>query len=84
VLAAPTLTTYNVSKHFTSPRTWTDSWERRKRWKRDTRFGTWNVQSLNRAGYPTTVARGLVRFRLDLVCVQEVGWEKRETVLADD
>jgi hypothetical protein len=45
VLATPTLTTCNASKHFTSPRTWTDPWERRKRWKRDMRFGTWNVKA---------------------------------------
>jgi len=41
------------------------------------------VKSLYRAGSLTTVARGLVRFRLDLVGVQEVGWEKRDTVLAE-
>jgi len=40
VPATPALTTYIVSKHFTSPRTWTDPWARRKRWKRDTMFGT--------------------------------------------
>jgi hypothetical protein len=45
VLASPTLTTNNVSKHFTSPRNWTDPWEWRKQWKRDMRFGTWNVKA---------------------------------------
>jgi len=42
------------------------------------------VKSLYRAGSLTTVARGLAKFRLDLVGVQEVGWEKTDTVLADD
>ena len=45
---------------------------------------TWNMNNPYRAGSLTTVARGLVMFRLDLVCVQEVGWEKRDTVLAED
>ena len=44
---------------------------------------TCNVNNLYRAGTFTAVARGLVRFRLGLVGVQEVGWEKRETVLAE-
>jgi hypothetical protein len=36
-----------------------------------------------RAGSLTTVARGLVMFRLDLVGVVKVRWEKRDTVLAE-
>ena len=31
-----------------------------------------------------TVVGGLVRFRLDLVDVQEFGLEKKDTVLAED
>ena len=50
--------------------------------KRDTRFGTWNVKSLYRAGFLTSAAKGLVRFRLDLMGVELVRWEKRDTVLA--
>ena len=73
-----------MSKHFTIPRSWADSWEQRKLWERDTRFGTWNVKSLYMASFLTTVARGLVRFRLDLVGVDLVRWEKRDTVLAED
>ena len=65
VLAILTLKTYTVPKRFTSPQTRTEPWERRKQWKMDTKFGTWGVKSLYRAGSLTTVARGLVRFRLD-------------------
>jgi hypothetical protein len=39
------------------------------------RFGTWNVRSLYRAGSLMTVSRELARYKLDLVGVQEVGWE---------
>jgi exonuclease III len=42
----------------------------------DIRFGTWNVRSLYRAGSLKTVARELVKYKLDLVGVQEVRWEK--------
>jgi exonuclease III len=41
----------------------------------DMGFGTWNVRSLYRAGSPMTVSRKLVRYKLDLVGVQEVKWE---------
>jgi exonuclease III len=44
------------------------------------RFGTWNVRSLNRSGSLTTVARELARYKLDLVGVQEVRWDKGGTV----
>jgi hypothetical protein len=57
LLATPTLTTHSVSKHFTSLRTWTEPWELPKRWKRDRRFGTWNVKRLYGAGQFTTVVR---------------------------
>jgi len=40
--------------------------------KRDTRFGTWNVRSLCRAGSLTTAARKLATYKLDLVGMQEV------------
>jgi exonuclease III len=40
----------------------------------DMRFGTWNVRS--RAGSLKTVARELGKYKLDLVGVQEVRWEK--------
>jgi exonuclease III len=43
----------------------------------DMRFGTWNVRSLYRSGSITTVVRELAWYKLDLVSVQEVRWEKR-------
>jgi exonuclease III len=48
------------------------------------RFGTWNVRSLYRAGSLNTVARELGKYKLDLVGVHEVRWEKEETERADD
>ena len=46
------------------------------------KFGTWNVRSLHRAGSQKTVARKLARCKLNLVCVQEVRWEKEGSVRA--
>jgi hypothetical protein len=40
------------------------------------RFGTWNVRSLYRSGSIMTVARELSSYKLDLVGVQEVRWDK--------
>jgi len=48
------------------------------------RIGTWNVRSLYRAGSFTAAARELARYKLDLVCVQEVRWDKVGTVRAED
>jgi exonuclease III len=48
------------------------------------RFGTSNVRSLYRAGSLTTAARELTRYKLDLVGVQEIRWEKMDTVRAED
>jgi exonuclease III len=50
----------------------------------DMRFGTWNVRSLYRIGSLTTVARELGKYKLDLVGVQEVRWEKGGTERAED
>jgi hypothetical protein len=47
------------------------------------RFGTWNVRSLYRIGSLKTAAGELGKYTLDLVCVQEVRWEKGGTVKAD-
>jgi exonuclease III len=48
------------------------------------RFGTWNVRSLYRSGSLMTVARELARYKLDLVGIQEVRWDKGGTVRAGD
>jgi len=43
------------------------------------KFGTWNVMSLYRAGSLTAAARELARYKLDLVGVQKVRWDKGGT-----
>ena len=46
------------------------------------RFGTWNVRSLYRTGSLTTAASELAIYKLDIVGVQEVRWDKENTVRA--
>jgi len=48
------------------------------------RFGTWNVRSLYRASSFTAAARELARYKLDLVGVQEIRWDRGGTVRAGD
>jgi exonuclease III len=48
------------------------------------RFGTWKVRSLYRSGSLMIVARELARYKLDLMGVQEVRWDKGSTVRAGD
>jgi exonuclease III len=48
------------------------------------RFGTWNVRRICRTGTLKSVARELAMFKLDLVGVQEVRWEKDGTERAED
>jgi hypothetical protein len=55
----------------------------RKR-NRDILLVTWNIRSLYRAGSLTAAARELARYKLDLVRVHEVRWEKEATVKAGD
>jgi exonuclease III len=55
-----------------------------KKRRRDILLGTWNVRSLYRAGSLTAAARELARYKLDLVGVQEVRWDKGGTVRAGD
>ena len=52
--------------------------------KRDIVLVMWYVRSLYRAGSLTAVARELARYKLDLVGVQEVRWDKWGTVRAGD
>ena len=66
------------------PRTWTDTLVKPKQRKRDMRFCTWNVRSLYRAGSLTVAARELTRYKLDIVGVQEVRWDREATVRAGD
>ena len=46
------------------------------------KLGTWNVRSLYRAGSLKTAARELARYKLGVVGVQEVRWDKEGTVRA--
>jgi len=52
--------------------------------QRGMKTGTWNVRSLYRAGSLKAAARELVRYKLDVVGVQEVSWDKGGTVRAGD
>jgi hypothetical protein len=51
---------------------------------RDILLGTWNVRSLYRAGSLMAAARELARYKLDLVGVQEVRWDKEGTFKVGD
>jgi exonuclease III len=57
------------------PQAWTDSLERPKQWKKDMRFGTWNIRSLCRVGAIKSVVGELEKYKLDFMGVQEVRWE---------
>jgi exonuclease III len=50
----------------------------------DMRFGTWNVRSLYRSGSLKTVAKELWKYKLDLMSVQEIRWEKEGTERVED
>jgi exonuclease III len=55
-----------------------------KHQKMGLRFGTWNVRSLYRPGSLKTVALELWKYKLDLVSVQEVRWDKGSAERAED
>ena len=57
-------------------------WEALRRVRRDIKLETWNVRSLYRAGSLKAAARELARYKLDVVGVQEVRWDKEGTVRA--
>ena len=76
---------YQVMKYSQGElQTWTDILVWPKRWKRDKRFGTWNVRSLYRVGSLTAATRELARYKLDLGGVQEVRWGNGSMVRAED
>jgi exonuclease III len=52
--------------------------------KNDRGFGTWNVRSLYKSGSLETIVRELGKYKLDLVGVQEVRWDKGGTERAED
>jgi hypothetical protein len=48
----------------------------------DMRFGMWYVRSLYRAGSIMTVAKEISKYKLDLVGVQEIMWDRGDIGLA--
>ena len=48
------------------------------------KLGTWNVRSLYRAGSLKAAAKELERYKLEVVGVQEVRWDKGGTVREGD
>ena len=50
--------------------------------QREMKIGTWNIRSLYRAGSLKVAVRELARYKLDVVGVQEVRWDKGGTVRA--
>jgi hypothetical protein len=54
------------------PQTWTDSLAQPEQWKKDMKFGTWNVRSLCWLGAIKSVVGELEKYKLDLVDVQGV------------
>ena len=53
--------------------------EASRRRRRGMKIGTWNVRSFYRAGSFKAAARELGRYKLDVVGVQEVRWDKGGT-----
>jgi exonuclease III len=45
----------------------------------DMRFGTWNVRSMYRAGLLRAVLEEMLKYKLDLMGVQEVRWDRGGT-----
>jgi hypothetical protein len=45
----------------------------------DMRFGTWNVRSMHRAGSFRAVSEEISKYKLELVGVQEVRWDRGGT-----
>ena len=83
VLTAPHCKTGLVMKLMHVPWPWKHPLVQHKQWKRDVRFGTWNVRSLYRSWSLTTVAREFT-YKSDLVGVLEVRWDKGGTIRAGD
>ena len=51
---------------------------------REMKLGTWNVTRFYRVGSLKAAARELARYKLDVVGVQKVRWDKEGTVGAGD
>jgi hypothetical protein len=64
-------------KHFAVPLNLTDPVKLPRRV--DMRFGTWNVKKLYSSGSLKTVARGLAKYRLNLLGARGIRWDKGGT-----
>jgi hypothetical protein len=54
-----------------------DSLDKRPKIRKiDRRFGTWNLRSLYRAGSLMTVAKEISKYKLDLVRLHDIGWDR--------
>jgi hypothetical protein len=73
---------HHVANNSQRLRTGTDHFVRTVQSKTDMRFGTWNVRKLYRSVSLTAAARELARYRLDLLGLHEVRWDKERTVRA--
>jgi hypothetical protein len=59
---------------------WTDSLGKRPKLKKmDMRFGRWNKRNLYRSGSRMTVSKEISEYKLHLVGVQEVRWDRGGT-----
>lgn len=75
MLTTPHCKTVSCYKQKLIHLTLTEPLVRNKQWKKNTKLGTWNVMSLYKAHSLTAAARESVRYKLDLVGVQEVMWD---------
>ena len=84
VLTIPHHKKYHVTNRSHRPRTKTDSLVRVQQSKTDMRFGTRNVTSHYRSGSLTAAAREFARYKLDLLGVQEIKWDKVGAEIAEN
>jgi hypothetical protein len=62
------------------PQTWADSLGKQSKiWNMVMRFGTWNIGSMYRASPLMAVLEELSKYKLDLVGVQQVRWNRGDT-----
>jgi len=75
---------HHVTNRSHTPRNRTDPSVRAPESKTDMRFGTWNVMSHYRSVSLTAAARELARYKLNVLGVQKLTWDKGDTVSVED
>jgi hypothetical protein len=70
------LKTALVTKLIHLPRSWAEPLVQPKQQIRYLTFSTWNIRSLYRSNSFTIVYRESAKYKLDLVGVEEVRWDK--------